>query len=385
MDNPALTQNTQDQLRAILIEQAQARGSIPLDTFMQTVLSHPRYGYYAQANRIGASGDFVTAPEISQLFGEITAGFLGHIWSLYGHPKADDIVTFEAGPGHGTLLCDMLRLYSHHQLALGKAERVLLEKSPFLQQKIQDNLAQNGFAQHAETRFITRLDELPAKPIFGIANEFFDALGVCQAIFTAQGWYRHEVVLEENNAFTLAPTVPLTPQEHTHFILPANPKIGDIVEHSALAETTMTKLAQHVAQYGGAILIADYGKINGQGSTIQAVKNHQRHDFFADIGSADLTHLVDFSVLKTIASACNARLVGPVTQARFLGELGIQQRAENLRKPDDPERDRMLIAAAERLTSPAQMGQIFFFFFLIPNGEGLPPVFSTAPPTQNEA
>lgn len=381
MDNvvKAAKEPVQEQLTRHLIDYADKYGSIPLDIFMQTVLSHPEYGYYAQGQKIGADGDFITAPEISQLFGEIAAGFLGHIWTLYGKPTCTEISIFEAGPGNGTLLCDMLRLYNHHQLALADSQIILLEKSPFHQEKIIQNLAHHGFMRHTKPQFITSLDQLPPCPIFGIANEFFDALGVTQAIFTPSGWCWHEVVADKDEAFALTPTRPLTADEIATYNLPETANLGDIQEFSAASTVYLEQFARHIARYGGALLIADYGKSDGKGNSLQAVKNHGRHDFFEDIGSADLTHLVDFSALAKTAMAAGARLVGPVSQADFLTELGIMQRAESLRHADNPEQDRMLIAALDRLTSPAQMGQIFKIACLIPQGEGLPPGFSTAP------
>ena len=383
-DRPASpdTDRLHPSLERLLTAQIQRDGSIPLDSFMQQVLSHPEYGYYTQMQTIGAEGDFITAPEISQLFGEIAAAFLAHIWMLYEQPPASDISLFEAGPGHGTLLSDMLRLYHTHQFALAQAPITLLENSPYLQARISQTLNALPFPV-APPQFVQDLTApLPPRPIFGIANEFFDALGTSQAIFTEKGWYWNEVVSDPQDQFCLQPTRPLTPDELTRFALPDEAEDGAIFEYSAAGEMVMAHWAQHIARYGGAILIADYGRGDASAyryvSTVQAVKNHQPHPLFSEIGSADVTHLVDFPALSRIASEQGARLAGPVCQSDFLTELGIMQRAEALRTPHAPQADRMLIAALDRLTSPAHMGQIFKIACLLPPGEGLPPGFSTA-------
>jgi NADH dehydrogenase [ubiquinone] 1 alpha subcomplex assembly factor 7 len=140
----------------------------------------------------------------------------------------------------------------------------------------------------------------------------------------------------------------------------------------------MQTLSQHIAQYGGGFLICDYGKSDGAGDSLQAVKAHSKAEVLAEPGACDITHLVDFSALARQARKATARLIGPVEQGAFLTELGIQARAEALRRPEKPETDRMLLAALDRLCAPQHMGQIFKTALLVPGGTGFPPGFATA-------
>lgn len=369
----------QRQLLDALEAQCAGGQSIPLSAFMQQVLSHPEYGYYAQNTAIGAEGDFITAPEISPLFGEIIGAFLTYVWALSGKPDAGNALYFEAGPGRGSLLADIMRVFSHHDCALKDSQLTLLETSQKLQTQLRTHLVATVDDRDIsrQLQVISRPDNLPEMPIFGVANEFFDALGVDQAILTDTGWYWHEVFCTAPSSFHLAPARPLTADEIASHDLPSDAGIGTIIERSSMAESVTATLAAHIARYGGVLVIADYGKSDNIGDTIQAVKQHNSHPFFKDIGTADLTHLVDFSALARQTEAQQARFIGPVFQADFLKELGLFERTEALRRPDQPEFNRQLVAGAERLTSPAQMGQIFKIAAILPAGEGLPPGFST--------
>ena len=370
--------SAQQQLLSELTHLCATHNSISLSRFMQHVLSHPEFGYYTQNKAIGSEGDFITAPEISPLFGEIIGAFITYIWQLSGSPDKDNAMYFEAGPGTGSLLCDILRVFSQHNCALKDSPLTLLETSPKMQAQIRAKLTNEPVASQASDQldFISSLESLPAQPLFGVANEFFDALGVDQAIFTETGWCRHEVFCTSSGEFYLAAASPLSEVQLNQLDVPKTAEIGTIIEFSELAEKLAGQLSAHIAHYGGVLLLADYGKTDNLGDTIQAVKAHKPHPFFSDIGTADLTHLVDFSALKRIADAQGARFIGPVCQADFLKELGLFERAESLRRADDPHHNRLLVAAVDRLTNSAQMGQIFKIAAILPAGEGLPAGFS---------
>lgn len=342
-----------------------------VDRFMQISLSHPECGYYARKDRFGRDGDFITAPEISQLFGEMMAGFLGYLWHASGQPAARDIIRFEAGPGRGTLFKDMHKTYQKICLPLSKAEPHFLEASPYLRGQVSQAVSPLSPVFH-ET-----IAELPAKPLFGIANEFFDALGVRQAIYRKTGWVWRAIDVQDG-AFIPTDGPPLSAEEHQNTDLPLNPVEGDICEVSPLSMQMIHALGTHIAQFGGGMLICDYGKSDGNGDSLQAVKAHEKAEFLAEPGECDVTHLVDFSALKRQAEAAGARLVGPVAQGAFLSELGIAERAEALRRQGQPETDRMLLAALDRLCGPQHMGQVFKVALLVPPGRGLPPGFATA-------
>ena len=349
----------------------EAEGPMPIDRFIQISLSHPEYGYYARGDRFGRGGDFITAPEISQLFGEMMAGFLGYLWQASGQPAAGDIIRFEAGPGRGTLFKDMHKTYQKICPPLSKAEPHFLEASPYLRGQVSQAVAPLSPVFHES------IANLPAKPLFGIANEFFDALGVRQAIYRKTGWVWRAIDVQDG-AFAPTDGPPLSTEEQQNLNLPLNPAEGDICEDSPLSMQMMHALGTHIAQFGGGLLICDYGKSDGYGDSLQAVKAHEKAEILAMPGESDITHLVDFSALKRQAEGAGARLVGPVAQGAFLNELGIAERTEALRRQGQPETDRMLLAALDRLCGPQHMGQIFKVALLVPPGSGLPPGFATA-------
>ena len=346
-----------------------AEGPMPIDRFMQISLSHPEFGYYALKDRFGRGGDFITAPEISQLFGEMMAGFLGYLWHASGQPAADDIIRFEAGPGRGTLFQDMHKTYQKICPPLSKAESYFLEASPYLRGQVSQAISP------LSPVFPETIADLPAKPLFGIANEFFDALGVRQAIYRKTGWVWRAIDVADG-AFTFTDGLPLSAEELKDTCLHPDPVEGNICEVSPLSMEMIHALGTHIAQFGGGMLICDYGKTDGNGDSLQAIKAHEKTEFLSEAGECDITHLVDFSALRRQAERAGARLVGPVAQGAFLSELGIEERAEALRQPGQPETDRMLLAALDRLCGPQHMGQIFKVALLVPSGTGLPPGFS---------
>ena len=344
---------------------------ISVSDFMKTALSHPEFGYYSTRQAIGKSGDFITAPEVSQLFGEMLAGLLLHIWQLYNKP---DSCLFEAGPGRGTLLADIDRTYSRLAPDLAKSDWYLLEASPALQDQQTATLPQRT------VRHISTLSDLPKQPLFGIANEFFDALGVDQAIYKNGAWHHRMIdIATDELSFLIGPK--LTLEQLKTFQAPGTAKPDDIIETSPVGLHLMQSLSTHIAYHGGALIICDYGKTDNHGDTLQAVKDHKAIPVLSAPGESDLTHWVDFDALSTVAKNAGARLIGPVPQGQCLRQLGIEARASQLRQPDNPAADRALIAALDRLLSPAQMGQAFKIALLVPQGDGTPPGFldATAP------
>lgn len=342
-------------------------GPLSVSSYIRHCLMDDQDGYYTTKPVFGADGDFITAPEISQLFGEMLAAFHAHIHQLFGTP-ANSLI-FEAGPGRGTLIADMNRTYQQLKSPLADAPIYLLEQSDALR------ASQTSALAPKQPIFINDLAELPKEPLFGVANEFFDALGVDQAIFHDGSWHERLITSDGTKfSFTTGPVIsdmaPFTP-------LPDTPENGDILEISPASQAIMASLSNHIAHYGGALLIIDYGKSDHHGDSLQAVRDHKPSDMLSDQGQSDITHWVDFRALAATARAHHARLIGPVGQGRFLHDLGIASRAEALRKADDPDGDRALLAAIDRLTSPAQMGHAFKISLLVPDGDGLPPGFAS--------
>tara|TARA_B100001057_G_scaffold303300_1_gene303525 strand:+ start:59 stop:1231 length:1173 start_codon:yes stop_codon:yes gene_type:complete len=360
-------------------------GPLSLASYISHALEDPDYGYYKTRDPFGTNGDFITAPEISGLFGEMCGLYLAHIAELSGlHNPA----IFELGPGRASLIVDMRHVWQRIMPSLTTAPVHLLETSPLLRCIQQDRLSDVTLFFHEN------LDHLPAQPIFSIANEFFDSLPVMQAILRqktndADGIWRHRLVglLDGQLGFIDGP--PLRPDETRDWALeisqtdgtdiPLNGDINNhrIAEYCPLATTYAGKMAHHLRAYGGACLIIDYGRDGLSGDSLQAVCNHQPVDVFYQPGSADLSHWVDFSAIRRAAEGAGARLIGPITQGEFLRNIGIIQRSEALAKLADVETRRGLFAAVDRLVSNQQMGSAFKVALMLPPGAGLPPGFTT--------
>ena len=360
-------------------------GPLSLASYISHALSDPDFGYYQVRDPFGTVGDFVTAPEISGLFGEMCGLYLAHIAEL---SELRDPAIFELGPGRASLVVDMRHVWQHVMPSLTRAPVHLLETSPLLRGIQQDRLSDVTLFFHED------LDYLPAQPIFAIANEFFDALPVEQAIFRqnandSDGIWRHRLVglLDGQLGFIDGP--PLRPDEARDWALEiSHSKWADllpsddinnhtIAEYCPLAATYAGKIAHHLKAYGGACLIIDYGRDGQSGDSLQAVANHQPVDVFYQPGSADLSHWVDFSAIRRAAEKAGARLIGPITQGEFLRNIGIFQRSEALAKLADLETRRGLLAAVDRLVSNHQMGSVFKVALMLPPGTGLPPGFTT--------
>ncbi len=359
-------------------------GPLSLASYISYALGDPDYGYYQTRDPIGTAGDFITAPEISGLFGEMCGLYFAHIAELSG---LRDPAIFELGPGRASLIADMRNAWQHTMRSLTTAPVHLLETSPSLRCIQQNRLSDITLFFHEN------LDHLPAQPIFAIANEFFDALPVAQAIWRpnandADGIWRHRLVglIEGQLGFIDGP--PLRPDEAHDWALedlktkganlPLSSDINNhtIAEYCPLATTYAGKMAHHLRAYGGAFLIFDYGRDGQSGDSLQAVANHQPVNVFHQPGSADLSHWVDFSAIRRAAKDAGARLIGPINQGEFLRNIGIIQRSEALAKLADVKTRRGLFAAVDRLISNQQMGSAFKVALMLPPGTGLPPGFA---------
>ncbi|HFQ14932.1 MAG TPA: class I SAM-dependent methyltransferase [Rhodobacteraceae bacterium] len=329
-------------------------GPLRLDRYMSICLGHAEHGYYMQRDPLGADGDFTTAPEVSQMFGEIIGLWCAVMWQAMGAPARLHLV--ELGPGRGTLMRDALRAIKRAAPACMAALDVhLVETSPVLRQKQAEALKGSGLAP----AWHDNLESLPSGPALFLANEFFDALPIRQFVRTESGWKERLVGTGENGRFSYGLT-PLNVDER--FIPPAmaNAEIGAVAEVSPARRQVMARIAARLARGAGAALIIDYGHVaSGPGDTFQAMRGHAYTDPLAEPGLADLTAHVDFADLAATAMDKGAQCHGPVTQAQFLTRLGIRERADLLcRKADRARRDEIELAL-ERLTGPGQMGDLF--------------------------
>lgn len=307
--------------------------------------------YYSHRDPLGQAGDFVTAPEISQMFGEIIGLALVSKWLEIAAPCP--IAYAELGPGRGTLARDALRVMARAGL---KPEVHFVEASPALREVQTGNVSAATWHQD-----ISSLPE--GMPLLIVANEFFDALPVRQLALTERGW--REVMLAHDNGSLTA----ITGNQPMDQAIPAhlkNAPTGTLIETSPASHAVMREMAIRLKRSGGMALIFDYGEETpGFGSSVQAIHNHEKIDIFSRPGEADLTAHVNFGALMETArgAGCSARLF---TQGDWLKSNGIVERTRQLANAE-PSRRSEQVAALERLASPQQMGDLFKCLVLLPD------------------
>jgi len=343
-----------------LLAQIAQTGPITLADYMGLCLLHPAHGYYATRDPLGAAGDFTTAPEISQMFGELIGLALAQSWLDQGAPNPCALT--ELGPGRGTLMSDILRATAKVPGFHDAAQIHLVEASATLRAVQAQTLGTASPVWH------DTVADLPALPLFVVANEFFDALPIRQARRDGGAW-RERCVGAADGALCFG----LTSQT----ALPAlrgrleDTKDGDIVEFSPLSTATTAELGTRIAAQGGAALIIDYGDWRSLGDTFQALQDHAPADPLAAPGHADLTAHVDFEALALAAAPARHSRVTP--QGIFLERLGITARAQTLAKSLSGDALAAHIAAHRRLTHPSEMGTLFKVMALYPEGAAPPP------------
>ncbi|MFN2099054.1 class I SAM-dependent methyltransferase [Altererythrobacter sp. MF3-039] len=300
--------------------------------------------YYAYRDPLGTAGDFITAPEVSQMFGELLGAWLADIWARAGKP--DRVAYVELGPGRGTLASDALRVMRGVGLEL---EVHLVEGSPELR-KLQAKAV-------PQAQFHDDLASVPDDmPLLVLANEFFDALPVRQLVKAQDGW-RERMIGLTGDAFTYVAGD--TPMDAAVPDALSCAETGTIIETGPAAAAVMRELAGRLASHGGAALVIDYGYLAPQtGSTLQAVKAHRKVDPLSLPGEADLTAHVDFHTLAEVAQGAGAKVIGTAEQGEFLESLGLAARASALARAA-PENLDDLKAAHRRLAHPEEMGSLF--------------------------
>lgn len=330
-----------------------AAGPMTIGEYMSICLGDPAHGYYITRDPFGTGGDFITAPEVSQMFGELVGLWLADVWMQAGRPPSVRIV--EIGPGRGTLMADALRALKLVPALRTAATVHLVETSPALKVAQERTLAQSAMPVFWHDRF----EDVPEGPALVVANELFDALPIRQYV-RVQGVFRERVVglgptgglAFGIGAGTLADTE-LPPSLR-------GAAEGAVLEVSPASIALMTQLAGRIARDGIAALVIDYGHIHsGFGDTFQAVHLHGFADPLAMPGEADLTAHVDFASLARAARAAGAVPHGAVEQGPFLKALGIDQRAAALARGKDAVTAAAIEAGRARLVEPEQMGKLF--------------------------
>ncbi|MBA4490165.1 SAM-dependent methyltransferase [Paracoccus sp. S1E-3] len=341
-------------LAARIAEEIRATGPISLARYMELCLLHPQHGYYSTGEPFGAAGDFITAPEISQIYGELLGLWLAQAWLDQGAPAPFTLA--EAGPGRGTLMADARRAMKVVPGMTDAARLYLVEASPRLRQLQRERL---GALTHLDS-----VGDLPEGPLFLLANEFLDALPIQQFQRGHDGWAERLVGLQDGKlAFGLGPPMTLD--------LPGAE--GEVIERCPAAPAIVATIARRIAAEGGVALFVDYGGWNGRGDTFQALSGHKPVDPLAAPGQADLTAHVDFAPLAAAGAAAGCA-VGYTTQGALLAALGIEARAARLAAAGDGGAP----GAARRLTHADEMGQLFKALALWPQGAPAPAGFERA-------
>lgn len=361
-------------LKQRILRRIAEQGPISVAEYMALCLADPRDGYYTREepgrDQFGAKGDFVTAPEVSQMFGELLGLWCVDAWTrLLGAPRPVELV--ELGPGRGTLMADALRAAAAAPEFLEAARINLVEISPSLKRKQRAALA------GLDVRWHDSFDAVPEGPLLLVANEFFDALPLRQFAATEQGAAERMVGLDESGAalrFGLAPG----PSPWAKLLPPALARapVGSVVELSPASLALVQAIAGRIAARGGAALILDYGPAQSEpGDTLQAVRRHRKTGVLDEPGEADLTAHVDFQALAAAAEAAGARAWGSAPQGEFLKRLGIERRARRLSAGADSRQRRDIDAALKRLLAPEEMGTLFKALALAPRDTGTPAGF----------
>ena len=332
-------------------------GPISVADYMAECLMNPKHGYYTQQAVFGRSGDFVTAPEISQMFGEMIGLALGSAWQAQGCPP--DAIIVELGPGKGTLMQDLCRI-SPTISGFEQLPVHMVESAPKLR-SIQAE-AIPGVIHHND------VSTLPKKSIFLIANEFFDALPIRQFCRTALAWEEF-LIGEVAGDLKFGRAAPQLFDFLTHRF--QDTKAGDIVEYCPALPRIMAAISERITAYGGAAIIIDYGGWRSKGDTLQAIGDHKMVSPLTAPGMTDITAHVDFeAIFNGAAPATVSRLT---TQGIFLERLGITQRAQALAQKLTGDALNTHIEAHRRLTHPDEMGNLFKVLGVAANAALFPP------------
>lgn len=336
---------------------------------MEACLGDSDHGYYRTRDPLGARGDFITAPEISQIFGELIGLWCAEVWRAMGAPGLLHLV--EWGPGRGTLMADAMRAAAIVPEFARAVRLHLVETSPVLRKAQQERLA--GFAP----QWHEAPGDVPSGAAIVIANEFLDALPIRQFVHRAGNWRERCVDAGRQGGFVFCETD--KPCADLHLIPFETAKAaneGAIAEVRPAVEALVEGLASRAAAHPLAALVIDYGHVrSGPGDTFQAVAGHGYADPLDSPGEHDLTAHVDFHQLAGLAAAAGLEVHGPLSQREFLLELGLAQRCKQLMKDADQAKARAIESSADRLVDQGQMGALFKVLALTGNTVPAPPPF----------
>jgi NADH dehydrogenase [ubiquinone] 1 alpha subcomplex assembly factor 7 len=350
-----------EELAEKIARRIRAEGPLTLAAFMAMALHDPVGGYYARRDPIGADGDFTTAPEISQVFGELIGLWCAAPWQEMGRP--DPVILAELGPGRGVLMRDFLRAAARLPEFRRALRLYLVEASPVLQAAQKKRLGQ------AQPVWVTRAEDLPIGPMLLVANEFLDALPIRQFVRGTRHWSERMVSLdpEDRLVFVDGPESPaatlFVPETLRHS------RLGTVAEICPAALALANALGARLARQPGAALFIDYGYFPSTlGPTLRAVQRHRPVSLLATPGAADLSAHVDFAAFAEAARAGGAQTYGPVVQRQFLTALGAELRLSALSARATPSQRQALESGVRRLLDPREMGDLFKVVALVSPG-----------------
>ncbi len=366
MTSPKQTAPT---LKQKIISTIREQGPLPVENYMEMALADSTQGYYRIQDPLGQQGDFTTAPEISQVFGELVGAWFLTLWAMTNRP--DDIQLIELGPGRGTLMSDILRTARLMPNFLPSANLHFVETSPALRKKQAQAIGDTTI----QTQWHQALEDVRKGTTFLVANEFLDALPIRHFIWQDGDW--HERLVDVNQAeelfFSIAEESCTLPND-----LPHNPELfgqGDILEYRPHHQTFINQLASRAQKAPLVALVIDYGYMTeGPGETFQAIKSHKYTDPLKEPGHADLTAHVDFGDLAKRATKAGLKAYD-TTQGQFLMSLGLAQRTQQILQTAKPDEAKMITTGAQRLVDPNQMGQLFKVMVLTSPDFPVPPPF----------
>jgi len=361
-------------LSDILATRIETEGPIPVADFMASCLDHPEHGYYRSAQPLGREGDFITAPEISQVFGELIGLWSASVWQLIGSPETLRLI--ELGPGRGTLAADALRAARAVPAFRDAIALHLVETSPVLRQAQQETLGGTAAAHWHDG-----LETVPDGPSIILANEFLDALPVRQIVWREEpGAWRERCVGFDRAAgfhFTDGDAAQIRPAERQS--LPEAPSDGDLVELRPGIAPLMNDIARRGEPAPAAALFIDYGhRGEAVGDTLQAVADHRYANVLDEPGRQDLTAHVDFGGLARAARDRGLQPHGPMAQGHFLLGLGLEARCQTLMAAASADQQASLMSGVRRLVDPQRMGEIFKVMAITRGLTHVPPPFDAS-------
>lgn len=349
-----------------------SEGPMPVAQYMALCLGDTELGYYRTREPFGSKGDFVTAPEVSQMFGELVGAACVAAFERLGEPEAFNLV--ELGPGRGTLMADLLRVASLRPGFVAAARLHLVETSPRLRQIQEKTLA----GAPLSPAFLDTVETIPDGPVILVANEFFDALPIHQFVRTSAGWQERVIGLDADGDLAFGAGTARLPDGDVPDDFRSAP-IGTVFETQPAANAIAESLGQRLARDGGAAIIFDYGYLKtAPGDTLQALYRHAFDDVLAHPGEADLTAHVNFEALAGAAVRGGAASHAVLTQGEFLLRSGLLERAGSLGAGKTHAEQEAIRDAVERLAAPGQMGDLFKVLSLASTPLPVPPFDSAS-------